>query len=71
MYLQDIMSKNPKAQQAQQADPVFTMLLQNYVKNLQMSIMQQQNKQKGRSGVSPVAEKMAKEQQTTAPSEGY
>lgn len=71
MYLQDIMSKNPKAQQAQQADPVFTMLLQNYVKNLQMSIMQQQNKQIGRIGVSPVAEKMAQEQQTPAPSEGY
>jgi len=71
MYLQDIISKNPKAQQAQQADPVFTMLLQNYVKNLQMSVMQQQNKQIGRIGVSPVAEKMAQEQQTPAQNEGY
>lgn len=71
MYLQDILSKNPKAQQAQQGDPVFTMLLQNYVKNLQMSIMQQQNKQIGRIGVSPVADKMKQEQQMPAANEGY
>jgi hypothetical protein len=57
-YLQDIMSKNPKASQASQGDPVFQMLLENYVKNLQMSVSQQQNKQIGRIGVTPVAEKM-------------
>lgn len=63
MYLQDIISKNMKAQQAQQSDPMFGMLLQNYVKNLQMSVMQQQNKQIGRIGVTPVSDKMKQEQQ--------
>lgn len=57
-YLQDIMSKNPKAQQAAQTDQIFQMLIQNYQKNLQMSVMQQQNKQIGRIGVSPMADKM-------------
>lgn len=71
MYLQEIMSKNPKAQQAQQQDQVFVMLLQNYVKNLQMSVMQQQNKQIGRIGVTPVSDKMAQEQQNTQQNAGY
>lgn len=53
-YAQDIMAKNPKAQAAAQQDPVFQALMQNYVKNLQMSMMQQQNAQIGRLGVSPV-----------------
>lgn len=53
-YAQDIMAKNPKAQVAAQQDPVFQALMQNYVKNLQMSMMQQQNAQIGRLGVSPV-----------------
>lgn len=57
-YMQDILSKNPKAQQASQGDQIFQMLLQNYQKNLQMSIMQQQNKTIGRIGVSPMADKM-------------
>jgi len=57
-YLQDILSKNPKAQQAAQGDQIFQLLLQNYQKNLQMSIMQQQNKTIGRIGVSPMADKM-------------
>jgi len=57
-YLQEIMQKNPKAQQAAQSDQIFQMLLQNYQKNLQMSVMQQQNKQIGRIGVSPMADKM-------------
>ena len=57
-YLQDIISKNPKAQQAAQGDQIFQLLLQNYQKNLQMSIMQQQNKTIGRIGVSPMADKM-------------
>jgi hypothetical protein len=55
-YLQDIMSKNPKAQQAMQTDPHFRAVLENYMKNLQMSISQQQNKQIGRTGVTPIAE---------------
>ncbi len=56
--MQDILSKNPKAQQAAQSDGVFQALLQNYQKNLQMSIMQQQNAQIGRTGVTPVGDEM-------------
>jgi hypothetical protein len=70
MYLQDIMSKNMKAQQASQTDQTFQAMLQNYVKNLQMSVMQQQNKQIGRIGVTPVSDKMKQEQQPTQ-NEGY
>lgn len=71
-FLQDIMSKNPKAQQAQGQDPVFSALLQNYVKNLQMSVMQQQNKQVGRIGVTPVSDKMKQEGVPEMPqNEGY
>jgi hypothetical protein len=71
-FLQDILSKNPKAQQAQGQDPVFNALLQNYVKNLQMSVMQQQNKQIGRIGVTPVSDKMKQEGVPEMPSnEGY
>jgi hypothetical protein len=57
-YAQDVLSKNPKAQQAAQGDPVFQTLLQNYVQNLQMSIQQQQNATIGRLGVTPVSEQM-------------
>lgn len=53
-YTEQIIKANPKAQQASQADPQFQQLLQNYVKNLQMSQSQQQNKQIGRIGVTPV-----------------
>ena len=56
--MQDIMSKNPKAQQAAQSDGVFQALFQNYQKNLQMSIMQQQNAQIGRTGVTPVGDEL-------------
>jgi hypothetical protein len=62
-YLQDIMGKNPKAQQAMQADPHFRAVLENYMKNLQMSISQQQNKQIGRTGVTPVAEQAGNQMQ--------
>lgn len=62
-YLQDVMRKNPKAQQALQADQGFQMLMQNYAKNLQMSISQQQNKQIGRTGVTPVGDQLAAQQQ--------
>ena len=58
-YLQDIMQKNPKAQQQMQQDPHFRALLDNYVKNLQMSVSQQQNKQIGRTGVTPIAQQAA------------
>ncbi len=70
MYLQQIMQKNMKAQQASQADPMFQALLQNYIKNLQMSVMQQQNKQIGRVGVSPVSDKMQQEGQQQQPQQG-
>jgi hypothetical protein len=62
-YAQDILSKNPKAQQAAQGDPQFQALLQNYMKNLQMSVSQQDNKSIGRLGVTPVSDKFAQEQQ--------
>jgi hypothetical protein len=58
-YLQDIMGKNPKAKQQMQGDEHFRALLENYVKNLQMSISQQQNKQIGRTGVTPVGQQAA------------
>jgi len=53
-YTEQIIKANPKAQQAAQGDPQFKQLLENYVKNLQMSQSQQQNKQIGRIGVAPV-----------------
>jgi hypothetical protein len=58
-YLQDIIGKNPKAQQSMQGDKHFRALLDNYVKNLQMSVSQQQNKQIGRTGVTPVSQQSA------------
>lgn len=58
-YLQDIMGKNPKAQQQMQGDQHFRALVDNYVKNLQMSVSQQQNKQIGRTGVTPVGQQAA------------
>ncbi len=48
------MSKNPKAQAALQQDENFKALFENYVKNIQMSLMQQQNAQIGRLGVNQV-----------------
>jgi hypothetical protein len=53
-YMQDIIGKNPKAQQQMQQDEHFRALVENYIKNLQMSVTQQQNKQIGRTGVTPV-----------------
>jgi hypothetical protein len=55
-YTQQIMQSNPKAQAALQQDENFKALFENYVKSLQMSIMQQQNAQIGRIGVTPVAQ---------------
>jgi hypothetical protein len=57
--MQDIMGKNPKAQQMMQSDPHFRALVENMMKNLQMSAMQQQNKQIGRTGVTPVDQQAA------------
>lgn len=62
-YAQDILSKNPKAQQAAQGDQQFQALLQNYMQNLQMSVSQQENKTIGRFGVTPVSDKFMQDQQ--------
>lgn len=67
--MQDILSKNPKAQQMAQQDGVFQALLQNYQKNLQMSIMQQQNAQIGRTGVTPVGDELKEKMETGEPIE--
>ena len=53
-YAQEIVGRNPKAQSALQGDELFAQLFENYSKNLQMSVMQQQNAQIGRIGVSQV-----------------
>jgi len=53
-FAQQVLQSNPKAQAALQQDENFKVLFENYVKNLQMSIMQQQNAQIGRLGVTPV-----------------
>lgn len=60
-FAQDILSKNPKAQQAAQGDRIFQILLQNYMKQLQFSVEQEKNKQIGRVGVSPATEQIQKE----------
>jgi hypothetical protein len=61
-YFQEIAGKSPKVQQMAQGDQLTAALFQNYAKNLQMSIMQQQNKQIGRTGVTPVTDKVVNEQ---------
>jgi len=58
-YIQDIMGKNQQAQQQMQQNPNFRAMLEHYIKNLQMSASQQQNKQIGRTGVTPVAQQAA------------
>jgi hypothetical protein len=42
-----------------QSDPHFRALVENMMKNLQMSAMQQQNKQIGRTGVTPIGQQAA------------
>ena len=60
-FIQDIIQKNPKAQEAAQGDRVFQILLQNYMKHLQFQVEQEKNKQIGRVGVSPATEQIQKE----------
>lgn len=60
-FVQDIITKNPKAQQAAQGDRIFQILLQNYMKHLQFQVEQEKNKQIGRVGVSPATEQIQKE----------
>jgi hypothetical protein len=50
-FLQSVLGNNPKYQEWLQKDQRFQVLLENYVKNLQMSVEQEQNKQVGRLGV--------------------
>lgn len=50
---EQIVAANPKYQKALQEDEVFQQLMDVFVKNLNMSIMQEQNKQVGRTGVDP------------------
>jgi hypothetical protein len=62
-YIQDIVGKNPQAQQRLQQDPHFRALVENYIKNLQMSVSQEQNKVIGRTGVTPVGEQAGNQMQ--------
>lgn len=53
-FLQQLIQSNPNVAALAKNDQRFKELLANYVKNLQMSVEQQQNKQVGRIGVKPV-----------------
>ena len=53
-FMQQIVQGNPKYQEALQGDERFQALLDNYGKNLQQSVAQEQNKMIGRIGVQPV-----------------
>jgi len=53
-FMQQIIGGNPKYQEAVQSDERFQALLENYGKNLQQSVAQEQNKMIGRLGVQPV-----------------
>ena len=55
-FMQQIVQGNPKYQEALQGDERFQALLENYGKNLQQSVTQEQNKMIGRIGVQPVKE---------------
>lgn len=61
--MQQVMQSNPKAAQAAQMDQTFSLIFQNYTKNLQMSVEQQKNKQIGRQGVSPVGPELQQQTQ--------
>lgn len=52
-FMQQIIASNPKYQQLLQGDEQFQQLVQAFSQNLNMSMMQQQNKQIGRIGVNP------------------
>jgi cell fate (sporulation/competence/biofilm development) regulator YlbF (YheA/YmcA/DUF963 family) len=55
-FLQQLIQSNPNVAALAKNDQRFKELLANYVKNLQMSVEQQQNKQVGRIGVKPVTQ---------------
>jgi len=52
-FMQQIIASNPKYQELIQSDQQFQELVQAFSQNLNMSMMQQQNKQIGRIGVNP------------------
>ena len=52
-FMQQIIASNPKYQELLQSDQQFQELVQAFSQNLNMSMMQQQNKQIGRIGVNP------------------
>tara|TARA_Y100000593_G_scaffold30127_1_gene59755 strand:- start:1961 stop:4075 length:2115 start_codon:yes stop_codon:yes gene_type:complete len=51
---QEIAGSNPRVQQAMEGDEMFQQLMKRYMENLQMGVMQQQNKQIGRIGTKPM-----------------
>lgn len=51
---QGLRQQTPAIEMRLAQDPMFTQLWENYTKNLQMGVMQQQNKQIGRQGVAPI-----------------
>lgn len=53
-FLNQIMQNNPRYQEQYQQDERFRELVDNYMKSLQMSVDQQQNKQVGRIGVKQI-----------------
>jgi len=53
-FLEQIVQNNPKYQQQLQQDERFGALMNNYMKSLQMSVKQEENKQVGRIGVKPM-----------------
>lgn len=61
--LQDIIGKSGRAQAMISSDPQVQAIYQNYIKSLQMSVMQEKNKIIGRTGVTPVSDKMMQERQ--------
>ncbi len=52
-FIQQIIQSNPKYQELLQTDEQFQELVKTFSQNLNMSMMQQQNKQIGRIGVNP------------------
>jgi len=52
---QQVSESNPKVGEAMQGDEMFQQLMQRYMENLNMGVMQQQNKQIGRIGTKPMA----------------
>ena len=51
---QQITESNPKVGQALQGDEMFQQLMKRYEQNLQMGVMQQQNKMVGKIGTKPM-----------------